>query len=180
MRATAGPRGAYVLTVPELLRLRASHAALVLAFDLDNRAYFAASVSDRGKAFFSEFDERFREALAEQETGACAFHVVVGDDGAVLGRFNLYDIADGGAVLGYRVAERAAGRGLATEGVVELCRTAARRYGLRTLRAAVADRNVASRRVLAKAGFVPDGRADPAGIGGHPGAWYRRELDAPG
>lgn len=103
--------------------------------------------------------------------------MVVGDDGAVLGRFNLYDIADGSAVLGYRVAERAAGRGLATEAVVELCGLAARRYGLRTLRAAVAERNAASRRVLEKAGFVTSGRAEPAEIGGEPGDWYQRELD---
>jgi ribosomal-protein-alanine N-acetyltransferase len=36
--------------------------------------------------------------------------VVVGDDGEVLGRVNLVDLADGYAVLGLRVAEKAAGR----------------------------------------------------------------------
>jgi [ribosomal protein S5]-alanine N-acetyltransferase len=38
--------------VPELQRLRADYAPAVLAFDLANRAYFAASVSDRGDEFY--------------------------------------------------------------------------------------------------------------------------------
>ena len=35
---------------------------------------------------------------------------------------------------------------------------------------------VASQKVLTKAGFAPDGPADPAVIGGRPGTWYRRDL----
>jgi [ribosomal protein S5]-alanine N-acetyltransferase len=38
--------------VPELKRLTAGHAQAVLAFELANRAYFAASISDRGEEFF--------------------------------------------------------------------------------------------------------------------------------
>jgi [ribosomal protein S5]-alanine N-acetyltransferase len=161
--------------MPELQRLRADHAAVVLAFELANRAYFAASISDRGDEYFDQFTERHNDLLAEQETGACAFHVLVDADGSVLGRFNLYDIADGTAVLGYRVAQRAAGRGVATAAVRELCRLAASQYGLRTLRAATTHENVASQKVLIKAGFVPVGPADP---GGRPGTWYQRDLAA--
>jgi ribosomal-protein-alanine N-acetyltransferase len=32
--------------------------------------------------------------------------------------------------------------------------------------------------VLAKAGFVPTGPADPASLGGKPGTWYQRDLAA--
>ena len=39
--------------MPELKRLRAGHAPAVLAFELANRAYFAASISDRGDDFFA-------------------------------------------------------------------------------------------------------------------------------
>jgi ribosomal-protein-alanine N-acetyltransferase len=162
--------------VPELTRLRAGHAPAVLAFELANRAYFAASISDRGDDFFAEFTGRFDAALAEQEAGICAFYVLVAEDGSVLGRFNLYDIEDRTARLGYRVAGHAAGRGVATAAVRELCPLAASRHGLRTLRAATAEENVASRRVLTKAGFVPDGPADPGDLGGKPGTWYRRDL----
>jgi ribosomal-protein-alanine N-acetyltransferase len=162
--------------VPELRRLHAGHAPAVLAFELANRAYFAASVSDRGDEFFDRFTDRYDALLAEQEAGTCAYYVLVAEDGAVLGRFNLYNVHDERAELGYRVAQHVSGRGVATGTVRELCRLAAARLGLRTLRAATAHRNVASQKVLARAGFVPVGPADPAHLGGRPGTWYQRDL----
>jgi ribosomal-protein-alanine N-acetyltransferase len=162
--------------VPELQQLRADHAGPVLAFELANRAYFAASISDRGDEFFDKFASRHGELLAEQEAGLCACYVLVDEDGSVLGRFNLYRIKDGSAELGYRVAEHAAGRGLATATVRELCLLAGARYGLRMLRAATSRENAASQKVLAKAGFVPAGPADPKDIGGKQGTWYQRDL----
>ena len=162
--------------MPELQRLRADHAPAVLAFELANRAYFAASNSDRGDEFYEQFTEQHNAMLAEQEAGACAFHVLVGDDGSILGRFNLFGIEAGTAELGYRVARHVAGRGVATAAVRDLCRVAAAQYGLRTLRAATSYGNVASQKVLIKAGFVPVGPADPAHLGGKPGTWYQRDL----
>jgi ribosomal-protein-alanine N-acetyltransferase len=162
--------------VPELQRLHAGHAPAVLAFELANRAYFAGFISDRGDDFYDQFTERHRALLAEQEAGRCACYVLVAEDGSVLGRFNLYEVEDGTAELGYRVAQHVAGRGVATATVQELCRLAAARHGLRTLKAATARSNVASQKVLAKAGFVPVGPADPADIGGKPGTWYQRDL----
>ena len=161
--------------MPELQRLRADHAPAVLAFELANRAYFATFVSDRGDEFYDQFTERYKALLAEQETGTCVFHVLVGEDGTVLGRFNLVDLEGGTAELGYRVAQHVAGRGVATATVEELCRLAAAQYGLRTLRAATTHDNVASQKVLAKAGFVPAGPAEP---GGRPGTWHQRDLAA--
>jgi ribosomal-protein-alanine N-acetyltransferase len=161
--------------VPELQRLSADHAAAVLAFELANRAYFATFISDRGDEFFDQFTEQYNALLAEQEAGTCILHVLVGENGAVLGRFNLFDVEDGTAVLGYRLAQRVAGRGVATATVHELCRLAAARYGLHTLRAATTHDNVASQKVLTKAGFRPTGPAEP---GGRPGTWYQRDLTA--
>jgi [ribosomal protein S5]-alanine N-acetyltransferase len=162
--------------VPELQRLNAGHAPAILAFELANRSYFAASISDRGDDYFEQFSERHRDVLAEQESGICAFYVLVAEDGSILGRFNLVDIKDGTAELGYRVAEHATGRGVATATVRELCRVAAERHGLRTLRAATSRENVASQKVLTKAGFVPVAPADPAHLGGKPGTWYQLDL----
>lgn len=162
--------------MPELKRLHADHAPAVLAFELANRAYFAASISDRGDDFFDQFDDRYHTWLAEQEAGSCAYHVLVAEDGSVLGRFNLFDIKDHAAKLGYRVARHVAGHGVATATVRELCRLAADQYGLRALRAATTHQNVASQKVLTKAGFVPIGPADPAQIGGKPGTWYLCDL----
>jgi [ribosomal protein S5]-alanine N-acetyltransferase len=162
--------------MPELQRLNAGHAPAVLAFELQNRAYFAASISDRGDEFYDRFTERHDALLADQEAGVGAYHVLVAEDGAVLGRFNLIFAEDDTAELGYRVAQHVAGRGVATATVKELCRLAAARYRLRTLRAATSRDNVASQKVLAKAGFVPAGPADPAHLGGKPGTWYQRDL----
>ena len=147
--------------MPELQRLRADHAPAVLAFELANRAYFATFISDRGDEFYDQFAEGYNALLAEQEAGICVFHVLVREDGT--------------AELGYRVAEQVAGHGVATAAVRELCRVAVTRYGLRTLRAATTHDNVASQKVLAKAGFVPAGPAQP---GGRPGTWYQRDLAA--
>ncbi|MFI1092837.1 GNAT family N-acetyltransferase [Streptomyces sp. NPDC020917] len=167
--------------MPELQRLRADHAPAVLAFERENRAYFAGFINDRGDDFFTRYDERHRALMAEQDAGVCAFHVLVADDGAVLGRFNLYDLEDGTAALGYRVAQEAAGRGVATASVREICRLAVDRYGLRRLRAAASDANIPSQRVLLKAGFVSVGPAEPSELGGKTGTWYERDLtDLPG
>ncbi len=162
--------------MPELQRLRADHAPAVLAFELANRTYFAASISDRGDEFFEQFTDRHAALLADQDAGIGAFYVLVAEDGAVLGRFNLTFTEDGAAEVGYRVAEDVAGHGVATATVRELCRLAAVRHGLRTLRAATSRENAASQQVLAKSGFTPAGPADPAHLGGKPGTWYQRDL----
>jgi ribosomal-protein-alanine N-acetyltransferase len=165
-----------------LQRLRADHAPAVLAFELANRAYFASFVSDRGDEFYDQFAGEHSAMLAEQDAGTAAYYVLVDGDGSVLGRFNLYRFQDGSAEVGYRVAQHVAGRGVTTATVRELCQLAATRHGLRTLTAGTSSENIASQKVLANAGFVPAGKADPAHLGGKPGTWYQRDLgtaDAP-
>lgn len=164
--------------MPELQRLHADHAPAVLAFELANRAYFATFISDRGDDYFDQFADRLSALLAEQEAGTGAYYVLVGEDGSVLGRFNLMFTGNGTADVGYRVAQHVAGRGVATATVRELCRLAAARHGLGMLRAATSHQNVASQRVLTKAGFVPVGPAGPSDLGGKHGTWYQRDLAA--
>ncbi|WP_063734957.1 GNAT family N-acetyltransferase [Streptomyces sp. RTd22] len=162
--------------MPELELLRPDHAPALLAFERENRAYFAASIPDRGDDYFHRFDERHRALLAEQEAGLCYFHVLVGTEGEVLGRVNLVDVADGCAELGYRIAERAAGRGLATGAVRTMCGLAADSYGLTTLRAQTTLDNAASQTVLARTGFTVVGETT---LDGRPGLSYRREIARP-
>jgi [ribosomal protein S5]-alanine N-acetyltransferase len=154
-------------------RLRAGHAPALLAFERENRAYFAASISDRGDAFFEEFDELLALRLAEQDEGICHFHVLVEAGGAIVGRVNLIDVTDGSAELGYRIAERVAGRGVATAAVRDVCALAAVEYGLSALTARTTLDNVASQTVLARTGFVVTGETV---ITGKPGLQYVREL----
>jgi ribosomal-protein-alanine N-acetyltransferase len=156
--------------------LRPDHEGPVLAFERENRSYFATSISDRGEEFFESYPERHRELLAEQRAGRRAAYVLVDDDGAIVGRFNLVFVEEGVAEVGYRVAQRAAGRGVATAAVRELCLLAASRHGVRILRAAASSENVASQRVLLKTGFIRVGPADPSQIGGREGSWYQRDL----
>jgi ribosomal-protein-alanine N-acetyltransferase len=162
--------------MPELQRLRADHAAAILAFESANRAYFATSISDRGDDYFEHFTERHHALLAEQEAGIGAYYVLVDEDGSVQGRFNLVFVGDGVGQLGYRVAQHVTGRGVATATVRDLCSLAASRHGVTTLRAATSRGNVASQRVLLNAGFTEAGPADPSDLGGKQGTWYQRDI----
>lgn len=140
--------------MPELELVRLEHAPAVLAFEQENRAYFAASIPDRGDEYFAEFDARHTQLLALQDAGTDFFHVLTVEGGEVVGRVNLVQVADGSAELGYRMAQKAAGKGLATAAVREIRRLAADQYGLTRLRARVTLDNPASRKVLEHNGFV--------------------------
>ncbi|MFI2610800.1 GNAT family N-acetyltransferase [Kitasatospora sp. NPDC018619] len=153
--------------------LRPDHADALLAFERANRAYFARSIPDRGDAYFAAFADRHAALLAEQAEGTCRFHVVRDAAGELVGRVNLVDLADGGAELGYRVAESAAGRGVATAAVAEVCRLAATGYGLSFLTAVTTADNSASQAVLARSGF---GFRYGFLLDGRPALAYRREL----
>jgi [ribosomal protein S5]-alanine N-acetyltransferase len=144
-----------------LERLTAEHAGPLLAFERENREYFAASIEDRGDAYFEEFAARHAALLAEQETGTIQFHVLVDGSGAVVGRVNLIDIENGSAELGYRIAEKATGRGLASAAVRAIVRLAASQYGLTTLHAGTSVKNLASQAVLTRAGFRLVGESGP-------------------
>jgi [ribosomal protein S5]-alanine N-acetyltransferase len=142
--------------MPELQRLRLDHGPALLAFELENRAYFAASIPDRGDDYFASFDERHRELLGWQADGTDFPHVLVEP-----------------ANLGYRIAERAAGRGVATEAVRQVRALAVAEYGLTELRAAAKVDNIASRAVLTRNGFVPVGETE---LNGQPAVTYRLDL----
>ncbi|MGW3493660.1 GNAT family N-acetyltransferase [Streptomyces sp. NPDC001020] len=157
-----------------LERLRADHEPALLAFERENREYFARFVPDRGDAFFAEFTSMLRARLAEQEAGLCHFHVVIDDQGELIGRVNLVDVTAGSVELGYRIGERAGGRGVATAMVRDVCRLAATEYGLLELTARVTLDNPASAAVLLRNGFTAVD--DDIRIGGQPGVLYRRRL----
>ncbi|MBT2471725.1 GNAT family N-acetyltransferase [Streptomyces sp. ISL-66] len=159
-----------------LERLRADHGDGLLAFERENREYFARSVPDRGDAYFEEFEARHRALLAEQDEGSCHFHLVIDEaDGELAGRVNLVDVEDGVAELGYRIGERAAGRGTATAAVAEVCCLAASEYGLRALTAVTTLDNPASATVLTRSGFEVVGDLT---LDGRPGLSYRKPLPA--
>ena len=158
---------------PDLQLVRLDHAPALLVFERENRAYFAASIPDRGDEFFAEFDTRHAQLLARQATGADYLHVLVTERGEVVGRVNLVEVADGSAELGYRIAQKVAGQGLATEAVRKVCELAATEYGLTRLHARVTLDNPASCKVLEHNGFVAGGSLT---LNGKPAISYIREL----
>ncbi|GIF67956.1 hypothetical protein Ais01nite_59910 [Asanoa ishikariensis] len=160
--------------MPDLQRLNAGHAAALLRFERENRAYFVRFISDRGDAYFTDFAARHADLLAAQTAGLDHFHLLIDDDGeTVLGRFNLVDVADGSAELGFRVAEHAAGRGVATDAVRQVCDLARDSYGLRRLVASAALDNPGSLTVLRRNGFTPVGEVV---LPGRPGLRHIRDL----
>jgi ribosomal-protein-alanine N-acetyltransferase len=68
-------------------------------------------------------------------------------------------VAQSAASLGYWMGRRHAGKGLMTEAVTTLVRHAFDRMGFHRVEAACLPTNVASRRVLTKAGFTAEGTA---------------------
>jgi ribosomal-protein-alanine N-acetyltransferase len=158
---------------PDLQLLRLDHAPALLAFEQENRAYFAASIPDRGDEFFAEFDARYAQLLASQTAGTDYLHVLVTERGEVVGRVNLTAVADGSAELGYRIARKAAGQGLATAAVRKVRELAVTAYGLSRLRAKVKLDNPASRKVLEHNGFVAVGELT---LNGKPAMSYICEL----
>jgi RimJ/RimL family protein N-acetyltransferase len=155
-------------------RLRTDHAPALLKFERENRTYFARSIPDRGDDYFTHFADRHQALLREQSDGVCHFHVITTDDGEILGRVNLVDVVDGSAELGFRIAEKATGRGLATASVREVLTLAATTYALTTVRAAAATTNIGSRTVLTRTGFTPTG--EEIDLAGKPGLWYELKL----
>src|ERR1700730_16120378 len=161
------------LPMPDLQLLRLDHAPALLAFERENRAYFAASVPDRGDEFFAEFETRYAPLLAWQVGGTDYLHLLVAEGGEVVGRVNLTEVANGTAELGYRIAQKAAGQGLATAAVRKVRELAATEYGLSRLRARFTLNNPASRKVLEHNGFVAGGSLT---LNGKPAMSYICEL----
>ncbi|MEP7025691.1 MAG: GNAT family N-acetyltransferase [Actinomycetota bacterium] len=158
--------------MPEIQRLRPGHAAALLTFEQENRAYFSAWVPDRGDDYFAQFAARHRALLDEQDAGVCHFHVLM-QNGAIVGRINLVGVADHSAELGFRIAEKSTGQGLAQYAVRQICELAVTDYGLTTLRAAATLANAGSRAVLARTGFIVTGETV---LNGRPAVTFARAL----
>lgn len=129
-------------------------AAAIIAFELENRAFFAQSVPYRGDDYFDRGTmERFlAEVEAEQARGECFLYLVRRPDGELVGRVNLVDVDQSTASLGYRIGARFGGQGYATE-AVRLALTEAVKQGIHLVKAMTTVANVGSQIVLLRNGF---------------------------
>ncbi|MGW7334154.1 GNAT family N-acetyltransferase [Streptomyces sp. NPDC054840] len=130
-----------------------------------NRAFMARFEPVRPDAFYTEDGqrERIEGVLAERDAGRIAPYVFVETaTGAPVGAINLGSIAYGplcSGGVGYWVDPAWHGKGLATAAVAEICRVARDELGLHRVEAGTLVDNLASQRVLAKAGFERFGLA---------------------
>lgn len=130
-----------------------------------NRAYMAATEPIRPAAYYTERGQRDRieGVLAERDEGRIVPYVFVETaTGAPIGAINLGSIVRGplcSGGVGYWVDRAWHGKGLATAAVEEVCRVARDEVGLHRVEAGTLLDNLASQRVLAKAGFEAYGVA---------------------
>lgn len=141
----------------------------LLAFELENRQFFARGVGDRGDDYFTSFTERLRVLVDENASGTSLCFSVRDGQGRLIGRVNIGDIHTGTGDLGYRIGEDACGRGHA-RAAVRLALRAAAEQGVSLITAMTTVGNVASQRILLANGFeqLPSGTPARVEIAGRP------------
>jgi [ribosomal protein S5]-alanine N-acetyltransferase len=147
----------------------------LLAFELENRAYFESHINARPPEYYGVDGVKAAVGLAIQEAAQDkAYQYLVRDVGGVLvGRANLTNIKRRhfhSAELGYRIAQSAAGYGYAREAVRQVVALAFGPLQLVRIEATSRPENEASVRVLERNGFSRFGRSSRSFE--LSGAWY--------
>jgi ribosomal-protein-alanine N-acetyltransferase len=138
-------------------------ARVLSALYRSERTFLAPFEPDRGESFFTEATQRVRLAeLAERRRAGAGDAWVILDDGEAAGVISLSNVVRGpfqSANVGYFVAQGRNGRGIATTAVKLVVREAFTAVGLHRVEAGTLVDNLASQRVLEKAGFERIGLA---------------------
>jgi ribosomal-protein-alanine N-acetyltransferase len=150
------------LTPIYLRRLEVADAEALVEMLLCDRAFLDQWEPTRPNGFYTlETHQRRLEMLRNDENFA-DYGIFLAAADELVGRIQLSGISRGpfqNAYLGYFVSERHNGLGYATEAVRQAVDAAFGELGLHRVQAAVIPRNVASTRVLEKAGFREEGLA---------------------
>ena len=141
-----------------LYKLDISDLQALLRFESANRAWFEHFIEAREPHFYHPegLQQHIEECLLQSAEGSFYPGLIKSDTGEIIGRINLRNIDSvrGEAVMGYRVAESAVGRGVATNAVRQLLEFACTELGLSSVRSFVSVENPASAKVLQKCGFA--------------------------
>lgn len=147
------------MTTFAIRELRSTDTQALLAFEIDNREWFESHIEARDPAFYSleGVAGHIDSHLADFARGTWHPFVIEDANGEIVGRANLKSIhaPERAAEVGYRVAQRACGQGLATLALRHLIQQAQTRWGLTHLVAYVYEDNVGSQKVLERCGFLP-------------------------
>jgi ribosomal-protein-alanine N-acetyltransferase len=139
-------------------------APVLLDIAREDREFLARWEPQRDERWLTaagQLDE-VRAKLEQYRLGLALPHVVLDDDGSVVGRVTLNNVVRGAfqsCSVGYWIRSAANGRGHATAAVRLMLRTAFDELGLHRVEAGTLVHNVGSQRVLERNGFVRFGLA---------------------
>jgi ribosomal-protein-alanine N-acetyltransferase len=137
--------------------LKVTDTQALLAFEIQNREWFESHIDARAPSFYSlqGVANHIESYLSDFALGAWHPFVIEDCSQRIVGRANLksIDSSMGSAQVGYRIAQRACGQGLATLALRHLIQEARMRWGLSQLVAFAFKENAGSRKVLDRCGF---------------------------
>lgn len=149
----------------------------LLAFELTNRQFFESTINARLPSYYCAegVAQAIETAVAEAAHGRGYQFLLKMETGEIVGRANLSGVKRAhfhSAVLGYRIAQAACGKGFASEAVRQMADIAFGQLGLERIEADASAENAASIRVLERNGFVQYGHSRRSFELG--GLWYDR------
>ncbi|RVT45243.1 N-acetyltransferase [Rheinheimera sediminis] len=140
-------------------RIRTLHSddvEAVLQFELAHKSFFEQSIEARPDDFYqpAAVQQHIAEFLLLKQQTLAWPTLIFNTDNELIGRANIKDIdpVTRSAYVGYRIAEHWSGQGVASFALCQLIQHA-KQMGLMVLFACVSTENLASERVLIKAGF---------------------------
>ncbi len=145
-----------------LRRLEVADADALLEVLQRDRSFLDQWEPTRREGFYTLETHKRRLATLQDAEDIVDLGIFLASGDELVGRLQLSGISRGpfeNAYLGYFVSERHNGRGYATEAVRHAVDAAFGELGLHRVQAAVMPRNLASVRVLEKAGFREEGFA---------------------
>lgn len=135
-----------------------------ISSDEEMRALIAAEPDEETRKAYGEM-LAFSAAHPEQRQWYAAWFMEL-RDGQPVGDLCFKGLTeDGGVEIGYGIYPEHWGKGYATEAVIAVTDWAAHQPGVKYIKAETEPDNLASQRVLAKAGFVPTGKLGEEGPG---------------
>lgn len=134
------------------------------SFELENRAFFEKTIASFGDDYYERatLEQITAERVQDWEDGDAYFYLIRDSAGELAGRINLFDVQRGAtqmAVIGYRIAEKHSGKGIATKAVGLVLKDAFEVYGLHRVEGMTAPWNLGSQIVMLKNGFEFWGRS---------------------
>jgi ribosomal-protein-alanine N-acetyltransferase len=144
--------------------LTVDDAAVLAELVTENREFLQPWDPAHEEEYFTEAFQRdaLLHTLAAHAAGTMMPLAILDEDGSLAGRLNINGITRGAfqsAAIGYWVAEKRNGRGIATRAVSEAKDLAFGGLGLHRLQAETLLHNSASQTVLRRNGFLPYGIA---------------------